>query len=58
MPKVTFKSKEMYDESYKMSQKIPIWKTPQENPINQFVPASEAPFKVSKLWLTDAEILA
>jgi len=28
MPKVTFKSKEMYDEAYKMSQMIPFWKTP------------------------------
>jgi hypothetical protein len=48
----------MFDESYKMSQKIPFWKTPQENPIHQFVPASEMPFKMSKLWLTDAEIAA
>lgn len=58
MPKVTFRSREMYDETCKISNKIPFWKTPQENPINQFVPASEMPFKVSRLWLSDAEIAA
>jgi|LakMenEpi03Aug12_release.lakeMendotaPanAssembly.Ray.scaffolds.fasta_scaffold182546_3 hypothetical protein len=47
MPKVTFRSKEMYDEAYKICHKIPIWKGNNDNPINQFVPASEQPFKQS-----------
>jgi len=48
----------MFNESYKMSQKIPSWKTPLENPINQFVPASEMPCNATKLWLSDADIAA
>ena len=28
---------------------IPHWKTPQENPIHQYVPESERPFKTSSL---------
>ena len=55
-PKVTFNAKEVYDQAYDLSKKIPFWRTPQENPINQFVPPSERPFEDQHLWETPAEI--
>lgn len=48
----------MFEQAHKLSQKIPFWKTAQENPINQFVPSDELPYKESKLWMSDAEIAA
>ena len=45
MPKFTFAGKETYDQALILSQKIPRWSTPAENPINIFVPPSETTYK-------------
>lgn len=45
MPKVTFSAKETYEEVQKLSQKIPIWNKPAQNPINNFIPYDEKPVK-------------
>lgn len=42
--KVTFTSKEMFEESNKLCQQIPHWKSERENPIHHFVPSNERPF--------------
>ena len=43
-PKVTFTSKEMFEEANKLCQQIPHWKSERENPIHHFVPTNERPF--------------
>lgn len=43
-PKVTFTSKEMFEEANKLCQQIPHWKSERENPIHHFVPNNERPF--------------
>jgi len=43
-PKVTFTSKEMFEEAHKLCQQIPHWKGEHENPIHYFVPVNERPF--------------
>ena len=45
MPKISFTAKEVYDQSYKLSKLVPHWKTEADNPINNFIPESEKPFK-------------
>ena len=49
MPKVTFSAKDTYDEVKKLSQKIPIWSQPAQNPINNFIPYDEQPVKPMKV---------
>lgn len=44
-PKLTFESKEVYERAQHLCQQIPHWKTEQDNPIHQYVPESERPFK-------------
>lgn len=43
-PKVTFESKEFFNQAKLLSSVIPDWKTDKENPIYQYVPTSERPF--------------
>eukprot|EP00347_Sterkiella_histriomuscorum_P011430 403372486 len=43
-PKVTFESKEFYNQSKILSSVIPHWKNEKENPIYQYVPTTERPF--------------
>lgn len=45
MPKVTFESKELYSQAQSLCQMIPHWTKDSENPIYQYVPESERPFK-------------
>ena len=45
--KFTFQSKELYEQAHHLCQQIPHWKTDEENPIFQYVPTSERPFKSS-----------
>ena len=44
-PKFTFEAKELFDQSLHLCQQIPHWKGEHDNPINQYVPISERPFK-------------
>ena len=44
-PKVTFAAKEVYNQIKHLGQKIPHWTSERENPINQFIPSQEQPFK-------------
>ncbi len=43
-PKVTFNSKQMFEEVNNLSKFIPIWSEESKNPINYFVPQIEKPF--------------
>ena len=49
MPKVTFESKELYSQAQNLCQMIPHWSKDSENPIYQYVPESERPFKTMAL---------
>lgn len=44
MPKVTFESKEFYNQATYLSSHIPYWTSDKENPIFQYVPTTERPF--------------
>lgn len=43
--KVTFDCKEFYNQAAYLCQQIPYWKAHKENPIYQFIPTTEQPFK-------------
>lgn len=43
-PKMTFESKEFFNQANFLSQHIPYWTTDKENPIYQYVPTTERPF--------------
>lgn len=45
LPKVTFGTKEVYDQVKHLSHKIPFWTSEHNNPINQFIPTQEMAFK-------------
>lgn len=40
-PKVTFAAKQVFSEVCSLSEKVPSWDTPAQNPINTFVPEAE-----------------
>ena len=44
MPKVTFEAKEFFQQATVLSQVIPHWQSPKDNPIYQYVPTTERPF--------------
>lgn len=45
LPKVTFTAKELYDQAEHLCQMIPHWKSEKQNPIFQYIPESQRPFK-------------
>ena len=55
-PKVSFSAQQVFNEVVSLSAKVPTWQGNKQNPINQFVPESEQPYKtVSDEFLTEQE---
>ena len=55
-PKVSFGAQQVFNEVVSLSAKVPTWTGNKQNPINQFVPESEQPYKtVSEEFLNEQE---
>lgn len=55
-PKVSFGAQQVFNEVVSLSAKVPTWTGNKQNPINQFVPESEQPYKtVSDEFLNEQE---
>lgn len=55
-PKVTFESKEFFNQANHLSQHVPYWSSDKENPIYQYVPTSERPFTNDSELLFDTNL--